>query len=107
MRRIVVYLMYNKAHPIDRKEFMAKYSNTAQSKFAPSATYSMMKGTPILVNVEGTLIEADTLPEILKNRYNAEDVNKFMSCIKSDRPNAGLPSQLQFRWSFNAWKQFT
>ena len=98
----IVYLLYNKARPVDRKEFMAKYSCVTQSKFASSATYSMMKGTPILVNVEGTLIEADTLPEILKNRHNAEDVNKFMSCIKSDRPNAGLPSQLQFRWSFNA-----
>lgn len=56
--------MYNKAHPIDRKEFMAKYSCVTQSKFASSATYTMLKGTPILINIEGTLIEAITLPEI-------------------------------------------
>lgn len=95
----VVYLMYNKAHPIDRKEFMAKYSCVTQSKFASSATYTMLKGTPILINIEGTLIEAITLPEILKNRRDAEDVNRFVSCLKADKPDLSLPSQLQFRWS--------
>lgn len=95
-----VYLMYNKAHPIDRKEFMAKYSCITQSKFASTAAYTMLKGTPILINVEGTLIEAITLPEILKNRSDAEDVNRFVSCLKSDKPDLSLPSQLKFRWSF-------
>jgi hypothetical protein len=101
MRRRIIYLLYRKAYPIDRKEFMEKYSNTAQSKFASSATYTMLKGTPILINIEGTLIEATTLPEILKNRRDADEVNKFVSCLKQNKPEINLPSQLQFRWSFN------
>ena len=96
-----IYLLYRKARPIDRKEFMEKYSNTTQSKFASSSTYTMLKGTPILINIEGTLIEAITLPDILKNRHDADEVNKFVSCIKSNKPELSLPSQLQFKWSFN------
>lgn len=95
-----IYLLYRKARPIDRKEFMEKYSNTTQSKFASSATYTMLKGTPILINIEGTLVEAITLPEILKNRHDADEVNKFVSCIGSNKPELSLPSQLHFRWSY-------
>ena len=79
---------------------MEKYSNTTQSKFASSATYTMLKGTPILINIEGTLVEAITLPEILKNRRDADEVNKFVSCLKQSKPEINLPSQLHFKWSY-------
>jgi len=95
-----IYLLYRKARPIDRKEFMEKYSNTTQSKFTSSATYTMLKGTPILINIEGTLIDTITLLEILKNRRDTEEVNKFVSCLKQSKPEINLPSQLHFKWSY-------
>ena len=97
MKTRTIYLLYNKAKPIDRKAFMAKFTCNDNSKYAYAQTYKMLVGTPILVNVEGTLIEASTLLDIIKNKRDYNIVNGYIASLKSSEYR--LPRQIKFKWS--------
>ena len=89
MKSKVVYLDYHKAKIVNREKFF-------EANDAMSITHKMLQGTPIVISIEGTLIEADTLINILHNRNDFKYVENFLSCLRS--PSTMVPKLITFKW---------
>lgn len=78
-----IYLKYKKEYVVDRENFINTYSGPI----------NMLKGAPLLFNVEGTYINIEHLVDIapLSERHT---VSLFVTCIR----NAILPKFIEFKW---------
>lgn len=88
MRKVVVYLDLRKAKKenmlVNREEFLQKYDCGRPFKMA------MMKGTPLLQNIEGIYIHFTDLPSLMS----------FKDRIMADRISAGIEKgkYVEYRW---------
>lgn len=88
MRRIVIYLDLKKAKRekllVNREEFLEKYDCGSPFRMG------MMKGTPILQNVEGSYLYLTDIPFLMS----------FKDKIRYDRIAAGIEKgkYIEYRW---------
>lgn len=88
---MTVILNYNKAKPVDRCKFFNTYS--------ASTGYKMLCGTPLLVSVEGTLIDTSTIMGLVVNRSQRvlSALNRWLTDLKM--PSNVIDGEiLNFRW---------
>lgn len=102
-----IFLEYRRAMPflVDREAFMAKYSvNKTGVKRGDQFIITimadtikqpmqMLKGTPILVNVEGSYLKAQDLLKCCKRK----DYGKVLRYVKGVH-GEGLPPEINLRW---------
>ncbi len=84
-----IYLNRHKAKKYDYKEFMAKYD-------ADVNKYNLLAGAPILVNVEGTYINANQLLELCKPSIKMT-VSNYIESLKC--PTSEYHEFLEFKWA--------
>lgn len=87
---MTIKLNYHKAKPVDLKEYYNKYTDTDRR------TYRLLQGTPLIVNVEGTYIYVNDIPNILIDRRNIKDVDKWFSELRNPMNKGGIV--LNFVW---------
>ena len=58
----------------------------------------MLKGTPLLINVEGSYVKLEHLINLAPN-YMKEVVSGYVTCIR----NQIWPKDIEFMWSRNVW----
>ncbi len=91
-----IYLNRHKAKKYDYKEFMAKYDDKS------SISYKMLVGTPLLICVEGTHIEANQLTELCKPHLRMT-VNRFIMSLRNpslyNRKPVDEEVVLGFKWA--------
>jgi len=98
-----IYLDYYKAHIIDRKQFMDKYNlektDVNGVPFRVIQPYKMLQGTPLLVSVEGSLIDSSTIMDLVVNRNHRtlSAVNRWLTDLKSPS-NVCDGDLLEFLW---------
>lgn len=85
---MTVYLRYNKDKIVDRFKFYNTYS--------ASNGYKMLQGTPIIVNIEGSYIKANDIPELLVSRKYAKQVMDWLMELKEPSNVGG--TIITFRW---------
>lgn len=104
---MTVYLDYEKARPllVNREAFLEKYSvnktgvkrgeNFIVTVMADTLKQpmQMLKGTPILVNVEGSYLKAQDLLKCCKRK----DYGKVLRYVKGVH-GEGLPPEINLRW---------
>ena len=73
---MTIYLDYYKARKVDLKAYYETYDNNRQ-------TYKLLKGAPLLVNVQGSYVEANDLPKLVCNKRNAIIVNQWLLELKN------------------------
>jgi hypothetical protein len=61
------YFVYNKEYIVDRNEYMKKYTNNKNK--------NILKGSPILVNIEGSYVYLDSLQYML--HHKSEKYKRF------------------------------
>lgn len=90
---MVIKLDYYKArnYIVDREEFMITNSWGDKS-------YRMMSSTPILVNIEGTYVNASDIPNIVANRRHIMEVNRWLIELRNPQAQPGHPTVLNFVW---------
>lgn len=88
---MIVYLNYYKAEKVDRDKFFAKYDN-------PKASYKLLQGAPLLVNVEGSYVQAFDIPELITNRSFRvlSAVNRWLIDLKN--PTNQGSEVLEWKW---------
>ena len=90
---MTVYLDYTLALReeaiVDRKEYMAKYM---------AKNGELLKGAPLLINIEGTCVLASKLVDLTKFKSCKEKVNEYLVNLKQKDPNVFLPKDLTFTW---------
>lgn len=95
-----IYLDYYKANIVDRDKFFKKYSlektDVNGVPFRVIQPYKMLQGTPLLVNVEGSYINANDIPELLVSRKYSKQVNDWLQELRNPT-NAG-GEILDFVW---------
>lgn len=57
---MTIYLRYRPDKVVDREKYLNTYS--------ASTGYKMLQGSPLLVSVEGTLIDSSTIMDLVVNR---------------------------------------
>lgn len=88
---MTIYLNYYKSHKeVDLKEFYKVYDN-------PRASYKLLQGAPLLVNVEGRYIEANDLPNLIINRCFVPIVNQWLLELRNPS-NVNDGEILNFKW---------
>lgn len=92
MNEMVVILNYYKANKVDLKEYYRKYDN-------PRAQYKLLQGAPLLVNVQGSYVEAYNIPDLIVNKSQRvfSEVNKWLSELRNPS-NVDGGVILEFRW---------
>lgn len=87
-----VYLDYYKAKPVDRCKFFNTYSSN-------TGGYKLLQGSPLLVNVEGTLIDSSTIMDLVVNRNQRvlSALNRWLTDLKMPSNVCG-GEILNFRW---------
>lgn len=88
---MVIYLDYYKAKIVDRDKFLNTYTSRAG--------YKMLQGSPLLVSVEGTLIDSSTIMDLVVNQNQRvlSALNKWLTDLKSpSNVNDGVI--LEFKW---------
>lgn len=83
-----IYLNYHKARPVDRATFLDTYTAITG--------YRMLCGTPLLVSVEGTYINANDIPELLVSRKYAKQLNDWLLELRNPT-NVGK-TIIDFKW---------
>ncbi len=73
---------------VDRETTLERYDNT--DKYV-----TLLKGMPLLVNVDGSYVKAYDIPQLLHNKEQSVKVNDWLSELK--RP-IGLGSPVTFMW---------
>ena len=86
---MIIYLDYYKANIVDLKEYYETYDSNRQ-------TYALLKGAPLLVNVQGSYIKANDLPNLVVNKRFVIVVNQWLLSLRSPIEKDGKP--LDFRW---------
>lgn len=74
---------------VDRKEYMTKYL---------AKNGELLKGAPLLINIEGTCVLASKLVDLTKSKFHKEKVNEYLVSLKQKDPNVFLPKDLTFAW---------
>ena len=87
---MTIYLNRSKAKTVDLKEHNQKYDS--------SISYKLIKGAPILVNVEGSYVEANDLPNLVVNRRHIIIVNQWLLELRN--PIEKRASPLHFKWKY-------
>ena len=83
---MVIYLNKKYAVPWNLDEYYKKYG--VEDK------YQLLKGAPLLVNVEGTYVELDSLVQAAKPK-DAVWVNAFIQGVRHPVPK-GIPSLMPY-----------
>lgn len=86
---MVIYLDYYKAKIVDLKEYYETYDSNRQ-------TYAMLKGAPLLVNVQGSYVKANDLPNLVVNKRFVIIVNQWLLELRNPIEKDG--KALDFRW---------
>ena len=82
---------------VDREDFIKKYTaNAPGSYFSSTQPYAMLKGTPLIISVEGCYIPVDSLPSLVRNKYLRSLVNQYVVSVK--HPELGFPPAIEFKW---------
>jgi len=88
---MTIYLNRYKAKTVDLKEYYETYDNNRQ-------TYKLLKGAPLLVNVQGSYVKADDLPKLVVNKRFIIIVNQFL--LELINPTERKASPLHFKWKY-------
>lgn len=88
---MIIYLDYYKAKKIDLKDYYRNYDNT-------NFSYKLLKGAPILVNVQGSYVEANDIPKLVVNKHFRFIVNQWVMELRNPQPNRS--STLTFKWKY-------
>lgn len=72
---------------VDRSKFFDEFDNNSQ-------TYKMLKGTPLLISVEGSYVNVNNLPNLVVNKHQGFIVNQWVSNITKGTP----PDFITFVW---------
>ena len=83
----IIYLDCYRAHPVDRNRFFEDHDGS-------EIAYKMLKGTPLLVCVEGSYIDINDLPNLVVNKCQGFIVNQWVSNVK----NGAQPAFVSFQW---------
>jgi len=87
---MTIYLNRYKAKTVDLKEYYGTYDNNRQ-------TYKLLKGAPLLVNVQGSYVEANDLPKLVCNKCNAIIVNQWLLELRNPTDTDHF-TVLNFKW---------
>lgn len=85
---MTIYLRYKHDKVVDREKYLSTYS--------ASTGYKMLKGCPLLVNVEGSYVKANDIPSLLVSRKYAKQVMDWLQELKNP-PNVG-GIIMEFKW---------
>ena len=88
---MTVYLRYKPEKIVDRSKFYNTYST--------SNGYKMLQGTPLLVSVEGSLIDSSTIMDLVVNRNQRvlSALNRWLTDLKM--PSNVIDGEiLNFKW---------
>ena len=87
------YFVYNKEYIVDRNKYMKKYTNNKNK--------NILKGSPILVNIEGSYVYLDSLQYML--HHKSEKYKRFLFEWIRDVRNAAPPKEkllcINLKWS--------
>lgn len=86
---MTIYLDYYKANIVDLGKYYETYDSNRQ-------TYALLKGAPLLVNVQGSYVKADDLPNLVVNKRFVIIVNQWLLEIRNPIEKDG--KALNFRW---------
>lgn len=88
---MTVYLNMYKANKVDLKEHNQMYDGS-------NLSYKLLQGAPLLINVEGSYINANDLPNLVVNKSQLFAVNQWLIELKNPQPNTKHSVMLNFRW---------
>lgn len=88
---MTIYLDYYKANKVDLKEHYENYDNNRQ-------TYNLLKGAPLLVNVQGSYINVNDLPNLIVNKRFVPIVNQWLIELRNPQPQSNHCTILNFKW---------
>lgn len=90
---MVIKLDYYKArnYIVNREKFMT--TNGMGDK-----AYRMLTGTPIVVNVEGTYVKADDIPNLVTDRRYIMELNRWLIELRNPQTQPGHFTVLNFVW---------
>ncbi len=72
---------------VDRNKYLEEHD-------CPGPALKMLKGTSLLISIEGSYINIDDLPNLVVNKYQGSVVNQWVSNVK----RAVEPALLVFKW---------
>lgn len=89
---MIIYLDYYKAKLVDRDEFLKTYSSS-------TGGYKLLRGAPLLVNVDGSYVKCMDIPELITNRNQRvlSAVNRWLTDLRMPS-NVTDGEILNFRW---------
>lgn len=87
---MTIYLNRYKAKLVNLREFYKTYDNNRQ-------TYNLLKGAPLLVNVQGGYVEANDLPNLVCNRRFVPIVNQWLLELRNPIDTDHF-TVLNFKW---------
>ena len=87
---------------VDREQYLKTYAVTKDTvtvfKSDIMQPYELVKGVPLIINIEGTYVKADELPNIICYHNDKGAVVKYVACMHQ----AAYPlERLVFRWRRN------
>jgi len=88
---MTVYLNRYKAKTVDLKEYYETYESSQRS-------YKLLVGAPLLVNVEGSYVNANDLPNLVVNKSKLFAVNQWLIELKNPQLNTKHSAVLNFMW---------
>ena len=90
---MTIYLDYYRAEIVDRFKFYNTYSSN-------TGGYKLLKGSPLLVSVEGSLIDSSTIMDLVINRNQRvlSALNRWLTDLKMpSNVNDGVILELKWR----------
>ena len=84
----MVLLYRSKLKIYDRDVYYKLYSNSKSNSYT-----NMVKGTPILLNIDGYLVEIKSLPNAVVNKRDLSKVEKYIDNVYS----VVEPANIKFR----------
>lgn len=83
-----ILLDYLEAHQrgsiINRQEYLDKYNLAKETEAIQPM--KLLQGAPLIVNVDGTYVKLDDLPNLVCDRRYKKYVNDYVSCIHNNEP---------------------
>ncbi len=90
---MVIKLDYYKA-----RNYIVEHEKFLTANGIGDKSYRMLSGTPILVNIEGTYVNASDIPNIVVNRGQIMEVNRWLIELRNPQAQPGHPTVLNFVW---------
>ena len=81
----MILLYRNKLKVYDRAEYYKLYSG--------KNNYVMVKGTPLLLNIDGTLVDVKSIPNAIVHKRDLAKVHKYIANVYS----VVEPANIKFR----------